>query len=269
MKLLEIYTGLSFCTFALLVNAQPLSELRSEAQLARRKAPYSVVPVDGGQPDGAVPPKTQIVTKDSTQTVTEPPKTMPPVTETILSTTIVTESETPTTIVSTIITTSTPISTQDPAAELPPPVTTTLTTVTSLVSTTDTVIMTTTSTPTLTPYDDGRWHTTYYKPAEPLVPSENSSSAAAEETASPVTDVDAATFTGVPSNGTYALMLRGKNKPKPSNTISTHTTTKSSVMAAIKSKPPMPTLPKHSETPNPTEVPSIDVAKHMVPGFGR
>jgi hypothetical protein len=73
----------------------------------------------------------------------------------------------------------------------------------------------------------------------------------------------------MPSNGTYALMLRGKKKPSPSNVIEAFSDTTSSVMAAVKTKPPMPTLPKTSETVNPTEVPSVDVAKHMIPGFGR
>jgi hypothetical protein len=256
------------CTFALVAYALPLSELRSDPYVARRKAPYSVVPVDGGQPDGAAPPKTEIVTKDSTQTVTEPPKTLPPVTETVLSTTIVTESEIATTVITTLTSTSTPLTTEIPAPEGPHSTSMTLATVTNLVSTVDTVVITTTPTPTSTPYDNGMWHTTYYKAAEPSS-SSDTSSAAANETPSPMNDAESATFTGIPLNGTYAMMLRGKNKPKPSNIFTTDTTTRSSTTAAIKTKPPMPTLPTTSEVLSPSGIPSTDLSKHMVPGFGR
>jgi hypothetical protein len=265
MKLLTSSTLLSICTYALLTHALPLSDLRNEHQIARRKAPYSVVPVDGGQPSGNAPPKTEIVTKDSTQTVTEPPKTLPPVTETRLSTSVVTLSETPTTIITTITTTSTPITTQAPTTEVSPYISTTLLTVTSLVSAAGT--LTITSTPTLTAYDDGKWHTTYYKAAEPSSPLEISSSAAGHYDPSSTSDVESATHTDMPSNGTYALMLRGKNQPQPSGTITNGTNTTRTILTPI--KPPMPTLPTSTEYINPTEVPWIDVAKHMVPAFGR
>jgi hypothetical protein len=270
MKLLRSLTLLSICVLTLSINALPLAQQHSEHsehQLVRRKGPYSVVPVDGGQPAGTEQPKTQIVTKDSTQTVTEPPKTLPPVTETTLSTTVVTVSETPTTIITTSTTISTPVATPIPAPEHSPSISTTVTTLTSMISTADTATIT--SSPTLTPYDDGMWHTTYYKAAETSSSLEATSSAAADEAASPTSDVDSASFTGIPSNGTYALMLRGKNKPKPFHTTMKGTIFTSSIAAAVKSNPPMPTLPKTSEVVNPTEIPSIDVAKHVVPGFGR
>lgn len=262
MRLLTSSALLSFCTFACFTNALPISEARDKPQFARRKVPYSVVPVDGGQPAGAAP-STQVVTKDSTQTVTIPPKTLSPVTETILSTTVMTESEAP----ATITTYSTPIHTPIPAPEVSPSVSTTSAIVTSLVSATDTITIT--STPTLTPYDDGMWHTTYYKVAEPSSFSETSASLAVNGNP-PATIVEPITTRGIPSNRTYALLRRGNNKLKPSNiTVTLHTAT-SGTMAALKTKPPpMPSLPTSSELINPTEVPVIDLTTHKVPSFRR
>jgi hypothetical protein len=130
-------------------------------------------------------------------------------------------------------------------------------------------------TPTLTPYDDGKWHTTYYKLVEPSSSTETSSSVAAIRTGSPITDANTTTYNAQPSNGTYALMLRGKNYLKASNittneTLSTNgTNLTNSTMGAAKTLPPMPTLPKASNIVNPTQVPSVDVSKYMAPGFGR
>ncbi len=269
MKLLQPSVLIAVCELALLANTLPLSELRTAPLIVRRKAPYSVVPVDGGQHDGAAPPKTEIITKDSTQTVTEPPMTLPHVTETILSTTVVTESEIPTTIITTITTTSTPTTIQVPVPEDSPFTTVTPATVTSLVSTTDTIVVTTTPTPTLTPYDNGMWHTTYYKAPEPPSSSSSDASIAAANETPTIEDIKPGAFTGSPSNGTYVLMPRGKNKPNTSKTFTRRTTTRSSMMAAVKTKPPMPTLPTTSEVISPTEVPSVDLSKHVVPGFGR
>jgi hypothetical protein len=263
---------LAIFSFTLFTSALPLSGPRDELQLARRKAPYSVVPVDGGQPDGVPPPKTEIVTKDSTHTVTEAPKTLPPVTQTILSTTVVTESGTPTTIITTITTTSTPTIIPAPGPEVSPFISTTMAIVTSITPIVETVTII--QTPTLTPYDDGKWHTTYYKLVEPSTSTETSSSVAAMRTGSPLTDTQA-TYNAQPSNGTYALMLRGKNYSKASNitvdetSVTNGTNLTSSAMGAAKTLPPMPTLFKASGTVNPTQVPSIDVSKYMVPGFGR
>jgi hypothetical protein len=273
MKFNSSCTMLIISSFTMFTSSLPLSGSRNELQIARRKAPYSVVPVDGGQPDGVTQPKTEIVTKDSTHTVTEAPKTLPPVTETIISTTVVTESEIPTTIITTITTTSTPIITQAPAPEVSSLISITIATVTSMAPIVETVTII--QTPTLTPYDDGKWHTTYYKLAEPLSSSETSSSVAAIGTASPITDAHSTTFTARPLNGTYALMLRGKNYSKASNittneTVFTNGTNHTSgIMVTAKTQPPMPTLPKTSDVVNPTQVPSIDVSKYMVPGFGR
>lgn len=248
-------------------HALPLSGLHKEPQVAPRKAPYSVVPVDGGQSDGITQPTTQIVTKDSTQTVTEPPKTLSPVTETLLSTTVVTESEAPATLITTVTTTSTPLTTQLPVQEASTSVSISVATVTTIVSTADKVTII--STPSVTPYDDGMWHTTYYKVVEASSSSETSSTKTADQTHSSIIGTDSAAFTGQPSNGTYALVLRGKNHSKPPSTISNGTLFTNSTTAAVTNKPPMPTLPKVSEVVNPTEVPTIDVAKHLVPGFGR
>lgn len=250
MKLFQTSTLFTSSLFLLLSNALPLLDLPNEPQHARRKVPYSVVPVDGG--------------KDSeprTQTVTEPPKTAPPVTETILSTTIITESETPTTVVTTFTITSTPSATLEPASPLSPPTTTTVSTVTSDLWTSDTVVVTITPPLTLspTPYDDGKWHTVYFKPAESS--SIEESIKPPEETSHPGAPVEAPTFASTPSNGTYtALMLRGNRKPEQSKT---------DAPTAQQTKPPMPTLSAISETFDPDEVPSIDVAEHTVPGFDR
>lgn len=267
MRLLVSSALLFVHTFVLFSNALPFSALRNESQFVGRRAPYSVVPVDGGQPDGTATPKTQIVTKDSTETIIEAPKTMPPKTETILSTTVVTDSEIPKTLLNTIATTSTPFTTQAPAPDIPPSATPTFATVTSLLSTVDIVSMTSSS--LLTPYDDGMWHTTYYKTPEPLPSSETSSTAATVETPSAINDVQSATFAGVPSNGTYALMLRGKKEQRSPTAIINGTNITSSSIATTETKPPMPTLPIISESVNPVEVPSTDVAKHLVPGFDR
>lgn len=291
MRFFPSPTLLVMCIFPLFTNALPLSGLRDERQIAPRKAPYSVVPVDGGQPDGAAHPKTEIVTKDSTQTITEPQKTLPPVTETMLSTTVVTDTEKQTAIITTVTTTSTSLATQAPAQEVSPSITTTTTTtsipittqapseevspstittfatVTSVVSSADTVTFT--FTPSLTPYDNGMWHTTYYESAEPSSSSETSSSSSVAQTPSPKVDADSSTFTDVPSNGTYALMGREMNKPRPSNTTSTRTKSAISMIAAVKTKPPMPILPTTSEVVNPTQIPSVDVSKHMVPGMNK
>ena len=257
---------LAVSTLTLLTNALPLSGSPNESQIAKRKLPYSVVPVDGGQLDGMGQSMTQVVTKDSTQTVTESPKTIPPVTETKLSTTIVTISESPTTFIPTITTTSTPVTTQVPAPKVSSSISSNVATVTSTVSSADTVTII--STPTATPYDNGMWHTTYYKAAAISSSSEKTSSEVGDRRPSPAIDVDSNTFTGAPSNGTYALMPRGRNNLQPFNTTTTGTIFISSSMAAMYTKPPMPTLPKTSEVANPAEVPPIDVAKHMVPGFG-
>ena len=267
MKFKPPFTLLAIFFVLPFTDALPLSGSYKEPQVAPRKAPYSVVPVDGGQPDETTQPKTQIVTKDSTQTVTEPPKTMPPVTETLLSTTIVTEPEAPVTMITTITTTSTPVTTQLPVQEASPSVSTSVATVTTIVSTADKVTII--STPSVTPYDNGMWHTTYYKVVEASSSSETSSTKTADQKHSSILGTNSAAFTGQPSNGTYALALRGKNHLKSSNTISNGTLFTNSTTAAVTNKPPMPTLPKVSGVVNPTEIPTIDVAKHMVPGFGR
>ncbi|ERF70365.1 hypothetical protein EPUS_08789 [Endocarpon pusillum Z07020] len=259
--LLAIFFALHF------TDALPLSGSHKERQVAPRKAPYSVVPVDGGQSDGITQPTTQIVTSDSTQTVTEPPRTIPPVTETLLSTTIVTESEAQATTITTITTTSTPVTTQVSVKEASPSVDISVATVTTIVSTADKVTIT--LTPSVTPYDNGMWHTTYYKVVEASSSSETSSTKTADQTHSSIIGTDSAAFTGQPSNGTYTLVLRGKNHSTPSSTINNGTLFTNSTTAALANKPPMPTLPKVSEVVNPTEVPTIDVAKNMVPGFGR
>ncbi len=252
-----------FATFLLLplTNALPFSVSHQEKQVIPRKVPYSVVPVDGGQPDGITQPKTEIVTKDSTQTITEQPRTIPPVTETLLSTTIVTESEALTTMITTIPTTWTSVTTQLPDQEVSPSVTTSVSTVTTVISTAEQVTII--STPSVTPYDNGMWHTTYYKAAE------TSSTKTTDPKPSSLIDINSAAFSGQPLNGTYALVLRGKDYAKPSNTISNGTLFSNSTTTAVRTKPPMPTLPKVSGVVNPTEIPTIDVAKYMVPGFGR
>jgi len=273
MKFNSSCTLLAISSFTLFTSALPLSGSRDGLQIARRKAPYSVVPVDGGQPDGVPQPKTEVVTKDSTHTVTEAPKTLPPVTQTILSTTVITESETPTTIITTITTTSTPTITPAPGPEVSSFVSTTIAIVTSMMPIVETVTII--QTPTFTPYDDGKWHTTYYKLVEPSSSTETSSSVTAIGTGSPLTDAQTTTYTDQPSNGTYALMLRGKNYLKASNMTTNETSftngtnVTNRTMGTTKTLPPMPTLPKASGVVNPTQVPSIDVSKHMVPGFGR
>lgn len=261
MKFNSPFTLFAISCVLSFTDALPLSGSHNERQVVPRKAPYSVVPVDGGQLGGITQPKTQIVTKESTQTITEQPKTIPPVTETLLSTTIVTESEALTTMITTITTTSTPVTTQLSIQEVSPSISTSVATVTIILSTADEVTII--STPSVTPYDNGMWHTTYYKAVE------TSSTQIADQKPSSIIDINSATFTGQPSNGTYALVLRGKNYSKPPYTISNGTLFTNGTTAAVTSKPPMPTLPKVSGVVNPTEVPTIDVAKHGVPGFGR
>lgn len=265
MRLPTSFALLFLYTFTCFTNALPISGQRDVQQFAKRKAPYSVVPVDGGQPVVA-PPSTEVVTKESTQTVTEPPQTLAPLTETMLFTTVTTESGIPATIITIAHPPSTTTITQTPASEVSASTSTTFQAVTSLVPTIQTVTFN--STPTLTPYDNGMWHTTYYKPAEPSFSSEASAGAIANETPS-TANVETSTLAGIPSSVPYALVLRSKYESKPSNITATGDNTKSGVMAAAKTKPPMPTLPKTSGFINPTQVPAIDLAKHVVPGFGR
>src|SRR5271155_5161068 len=115
MRLSSPSSLLALLAITILADALPFTpKLRSNRPLARREATYSVVPVDGGSTSAA-----------AATTVVES-KTLPPVTQTelstLVSTVIVTQYESPATVVVTV--------TEMPS--LPPPQTTPASALTSL-----------------------------------------------------------------------------------------------------------------------------------------
>ena len=187
-------TLLALSSYALLAGALPYySQQAVERHLAdslsKRTVSYSVVAVDGG-PSSAEP--TQTKTEQTTKTVTKPAKTLPPATETIVSTIVMTESNKETTVpITNTQCPACPSATPDAAA---PPSTSapSLAEATTTATAQDTVtrdvvipgedITVATAQPTsTTTYDDGFYHTTWsiYN-GSPTASSSTSSSSSSE-----------------------------------------------------------------------------------------
>jgi len=218
------------------INALPYEARgRNERQFEPRAPTYSVVPVEGGSTAPAA----------ATQTVVEPVTRT--VATTIYSTVVITESETPMTIVFTFPTVAFQAST--PTTSTDPPATVTVTMPVSM-----------------TPYDDGMWHSWYYHPVT-LSTSVITPSADPSTSTSSFITTALVRSAGSPSNGPFAVKPRQDKialvpiylttKPKPTTENATTTT----------STPPLPTLPKlptpPSDNTGPNEVPTIDVADNL------
>ena len=99
MQVKSLFLVFTLSSFSLFSHAFPLIPQAPARQPAlRRRVAYSVVAVDGGSAATSSSPNAPVVTtiiqtSDQTETVTAPPTTLPPSTETITSTAILTTSE--------------------------------------------------------------------------------------------------------------------------------------------------------------------------------
>jgi hypothetical protein len=276
-------------SYAVLTSALPYWSQKAVDQsfadsLEKRKVPYSVVPVDGGPQSSAAP---DIITEETTKTVTKPastlpPTTLPPTTQTVVSTVIVTESDVETTVIVTstvVIATKCPLCPSD-AADPPPssttpavaPVQVTNTaysqaTVATAVSVPGRDIAVTAAQPTSTQtYDNGMYHTTWsHWNSTTYAPAPTAASRCSSDTPSVPTTTDASVYliddedyeNDEATWPSTTLQRRNKEERKPTPTSDLP-------------PPNLPKLPKTvSEDPNPSgipEIPTIDLTKfHVTP----